>query len=320
MNNFWEDQLSSGYYDNIVTTGVKNRRGIQACWHILTYKKVAKYVNNSFNHLDYACGPGTLIGQFTNANSIGVDLSSNQINYAIKKYGTKGNFMTIENFDFSKPANKFEIITILGLFEYLEDSDILRLLDKIYDSLKPVISACNGDAIGVGATMQLPTDVRIAAKSSRFGFVFAKRGIVPDGCASWFLPKIVGIPMALELCYSGKIIDSNEALRIGLVNYLVEDNELLTKAIEISDLFCNSSAPVSVAMTRHMLWSLSADNNPENSHIIESKLIDSRGASEDAKEGVMSFLEKREAHFKNKISSDLPSDFPWRKSQFNNED
>ena len=151
---------------------------------------------------------------------------------------------------------------------------------KIYNSLKPIISACNGDAIGVGATMQLPTDVRIASKSSRFGFVFAKRGIVPDGCASWFLPKIVGIPMALELCYSGKIIDSSEALRIGLVNYVVEDNELLTKAIEISDLFCNSSAPVSVAMTRHMLWSLSADSNPENSHIIESKLINSRGASE----------------------------------------
>jgi enoyl-CoA hydratase/carnithine racemase len=167
--------------------------------------------------------------------------------------------------------------------------------------------------------MQLPTDVRIASKSSRFGFVFAKRGIVPDGCASWFLPKIVGIPMALELCYSGKIIDSSEALRIGLVNYVVEDNELLTKAIEISDLFCNSSAPVSVAMTRHMLWSLSADSNPENSHIIESKLINSRGASEDAKEGVMSFLEKRDADFKNKISSDLPPDFPWRESQFNDE-
>ena len=190
---------------------------------------------------------------------------------------------------------------------------------KIYNSLKPIISACNGDAIGVGATMQLPTDVRIASKSSRFGFVFAKRGIVPDGCASWFLPKIVGIPMALELCYSGKIIDSSEALRIGLVNYVVEDNELLTKAIEISDLFCNSSAPVSVAMTRHMLWSLSADSNPENSHIIESKLINSKGASEDAKEGVMSFLEKRDADFKNKISSDLPPDFPWRESQFNDE-
>jgi enoyl-CoA hydratase/carnithine racemase len=187
---------------------------------------------------------------------------------------------------------------------------------KIYNSLKPIISACNGDAIGVGATMQLPTDVRIASKSSRFGFVFAKRGIVPDGCASWFLPKIVGIPMALELCYSGKIIDSSEALRIGLVNYVVEDDNLIDKAVQISDLFCNSTAPVSVAMTRHMLWSLSAEDNPENAHIIESKLINSRGASDDAKEGVMSFLEKRSANFKNTISSDLPNDFPWRESQF----
>lgn len=187
---------------------------------------------------------------------------------------------------------------------------------KIYNSLKPVIAACNGDAVGVGATMQLPADVRIASKASRFGFVFAKRGIVPDGCASWFLPKIVGIPMALELCYSGKIIDASEALKIGLVNYLVDDNELLTKAIELANTFCDSSAPVSVAMTRHMLWSLSADDNPENAHVIESKLIDSRGASDDAKEGVMSFLEKRSANFKNKISSDLPNDFPWRKSQF----
>ena len=136
MNNFWEEQLSPGYYDNIVTTGVKNKRGIQACWHILTYKKVAKYINDSSNHLDYACGPGTLIGQFTNANSIGVDLSSNQINYAIEKYGTKGNFITIDNYDLSKQINKFEIVTILGLFEYLDDNDILILLDKIYDSLK----------------------------------------------------------------------------------------------------------------------------------------------------------------------------------------
>jgi enoyl-CoA hydratase/carnithine racemase len=181
---------------------------------------------------------------------------------------------------------------------------------KIYNSLKPVIAASNGDAVGVGATMQLPADIRIASKNSRYGFVFAKRGIVPDGCASWFLPKIVGIPSALELCYSGKIIDAKEALRIGLANSLVEDDEL------ISNLFCDSSAPISIAMTRHMLWSLSADDNPENAHIIESKLIDSRGASDDAKEGVMSFLEKRRADFKNSISSDLPDDFPWRKSQF----
>ncbi len=190
---------------------------------------------------------------------------------------------------------------------------------KIYNSLKPVIAASNGDAVGVGATMQLPADIRIASKKSRYGFVFAKRGIVPDGCASWFLPKIVGISSALELCYSGKIIDATEAYRIGLVNYLVEDDQLISKAIEISDMFCNSSAPVSMAMTRHMLWSLSADDSPENAHVIESKLIDSRGLSDDAKEGVMSFLEKRRANFKNKISSDLPDNFPWRKSQFKDE-
>ena len=204
-----------------------------------------------------------------------------------------------------------------GQFEsdYRRDAGgILNL--KIYNSLKPVIAACNGDAVGVGATMQLPADVRIATTNSRFGFVFAKRGIVPDGCASWVLPKIVGIQNALELCYSGEIIDAQKASKIGLVNYLVDEDKLLNKAIEISNLFFDSSAPVSVAMTRHMLWSLSADDSPENAHIIESKLIDSRGASDDAKEGVMSFLEKRQPDFQNKISSDLPKDFPWRKSKF----
>ena len=122
--------------------------------------------------------------------------------------------------------------------------------------------------------------------------------------------------MALELCYSGKIINSTEAQRIGLVNYLVDEDDLIIKAIEISNMLCDSTAPISVAMTRHMLWSLSAEDNPENAHIIESKLINSRGASDDAKEGVMSFLEKRDAKFSNKISSDLPDDFPWRKSIF----
>ncbi|MAR95223.1 MAG: enoyl-CoA hydratase [Gammaproteobacteria bacterium] len=202
--------------------------------------------------------------------------------------------------------------------DYRRDAGGILTL-KIYNSLKPVIAACNGDAVGVGATMQLAADIRLAAKKSRFGFVFAKRGIVPDGCASWFLPKIVGISKALELCYSGNLIDAEEAFQIGLVNYLVDDEkELIKESVNLAKQFSVSSAPVSVAMTRHMLWTFSADPDPENAHIIESKLIDSRGLSEDAKEGVMSFLEKRKPNFKNKISTDFPSIFPWRKSKFKN--
>jgi len=222
----------------------------------------------------------------------GADLSSGEKTFD-KSFDTKGKFES----DFRRDAG-----------------GILSL--KIYNSLKPVISACNGVAVGIGATMQLPTDIRIGTKDSRYGFVFAKRGIVPDGCASWFLPKIIGISNALELCYSGRIINATEALNIGLLNYLVDEDQLIDKAIELSNLFFDSSAPISIAMTRHMLWSLSADDNPEHAHIIESKLIDSRGASDDAKEGVMSFLQKRGPNFKNKISSDMPSDFPWRTSNF----
>ncbi len=202
------------------------------------------------------------------------------------------------------------------------DHDFMRdaggiLSLKIFNSLKPVISASNGAAVGVGATMQLPADIRIGTNKSKFGFVFSNRGIVPDGCASWFLPRIIGISKSLELCFSGEIIGSNHALDIGLLNYLVEEDELIPKSLEIANKISDSSAPISNAMTRHMLWSFSADENPENAHIIESKLINSRGASEDAKEGVMSFLEKRKPNFKNKISSDMPPSFPWRKSHFN---
>ena len=244
------------------------------------------YVNNNNNI------KSLVITGSERAFCAGADLSSGEKTFD-KSFDTKGIFES----DFRRDAG-----------------GILSL--KIYNSFKPVISACNGVAVGVGATMQLPTDIRIGTKNSRYGFVFAKRGIVPDGCASWFLPKIIGISKALELCYSGKIIDASEALNIGLLNYLVEEDQLITKAIEISNLFFDSSAPISIAMTRHMLWSLSAEDNPEHAHIIESKLIDSRGASDDAKEGVMSFLEKRDPKFKNKISTDMPSDFPWRTTNF----
>jgi len=193
--------------------------------------------------------------------------------------------------------------------EYRKDAGgILNL--ELYRCLKPVIIACNGDAVGVGATMQLPADVRIASSNARYGFVFANRGIVPDGCASWFLPRVIGISKSLQLCYSGKLIDAEEALNIGLIDYICDDN-VVEYALDKGKALCSSSAPVSIAMTRQMIWSLSGESNPELAHEIESKAIDSRGQSDDAKEGVMSFLEKRKPKFKNKVSSDMPEVYPW---------
>ena len=193
--------------------------------------------------------------------------------------------------------------------EYRKDAGgILNL--ELYRCLKPVIIACNGDAVGVGATMQLPADIRIASSNARYGFVFANRGIVPDGCASWFLPRVIGISKSLQLCYSGKLIDAEEALDIGLIDYICDDN-VVEYALDKGRALCSSSAPVSIAMTRQMIWSLSGESNPELAHEIESKAIDSRGQSDDAKEGVMSFLEKRKPKFKNKVSSDMPEVYPW---------
>ena len=193
--------------------------------------------------------------------------------------------------------------------EYRKDAGgILNL--ELYRCLKPVIIACNGDAVGVGATMQLPADIRIASSNARYGFVFANRGIVPDGCASWFLPRVIGISKSLQLCYSGKLIDAEEALNIGLIDYICDDN-VVEYALDKGRALCSSSAPVSIAMTRQMIWSLSGESNPELAHEIESKAIDSRGQSDDAKEGVMSFLEKRKPKFKNKVSSDMPEVYPW---------
>ena len=226
----------------------------------------------------------------------GADLSSGEKTFD-KSFDTRGRFES----DFRRDAG-----------------GILAL--RIYNSLKPVIAACNGDAVGVGATMQLAADIRVAHKSARYGFVFARRGIVPDGCASWFLPKLVGVSKSLELCYSGELISAEEGHKYGLVNYLVDDQEELIKtAIQLAKKFTDNSAQVSVAMTRHMLWNYSSDIDPENAHVMESKLIDFRGASDDAKEGVMSFLEKRKPNFTNKISKDFPAFFPWRESKFNDE-
>ena len=200
----------------------------------------------------------------------------------------------------------------------VQESDFRRdsggiLTLRMYKFLKPIVIACNGPAVGIGASMQLAADVRLASDQARFGFVFNNRGIVPDACSSWFLPKIVGISSALELTYSGRIIDASEALKLNLVSSIHDPENLLDNALDFAKNMVKNSAPVSIAVTRQMLWRSLEGSGPYDAHIVESKAIDSRGASEDAKEGVSSFLEKRTAEFKNKVSLDMPSFFPWWK-------
>ncbi|MDZ4307574.1 crotonase/enoyl-CoA hydratase family protein [Allopontixanthobacter sp.] len=186
-----------------------------------------------------------------------------------------------------------------------------RLALRLFQSTKPLICACNGVAVGVGATMQLAMDFRLAADSARYGFVFARRGIVPEACSSWFLPKIVGISQALEWCMTGRVFDAEEALRGGLVRSVHPAAELMdaaqTLALEIAD---NTSA-VSVAMTRAMLWRLSSAEHPMVAHRVDSRSIFRLSKGADAREGIQSFLEKRRPEFPGKISRDMPDFYPW---------
>lgn len=190
-----------------------------------------------------------------------------------------------------------------------------RVTLAIFECLKPVIAAVNGPAVEVGATMQLAMDIRIASDTARFGFVFSRRGIVPEACSSWFLPRIVGVPQALEWCYSGRVFDAQEALRGRLVKEVVSPAELLPRAYELAAEIRDNTSPVSVALIRQMMWRLSALDHPMAAHRIDSRGIYARGASADAKEGVVAFLEKRPARFPDKVSADMPSFFPWWEEQ-----
>jgi enoyl-CoA hydratase/carnithine racemase len=194
--------------------------------------------------------------------------------------------------------------------EYVRDGGG-RVSLAIFKCLKPVIAAVNGPAVGVGVTMQLPMDIRIAADGARFGFVFSRRGIVPEACSSWFLPKIVGISQALEWCYSGRVFDAKEALNGRLVKEVVAPDQLLPRAYELAAEIRDNTAPVSVALIRQMLWRLSATDDPMEAHKIDSRGIYSRGASGDVREGVVAFLEKRKANFPEVVSKNMPPYFPW---------
>ena len=177
---------------------------------------------------------------------------------------------------------------------------------RIFKSKKPVIGAINGDAVGVGATMTLPMDIRIASDSARFGFVFSRRGAVPEACSSWFLPRIVGISKALDWCYTGKVFNSQEALQYGLVSDVITGDKLLDRAIEIGSSYSNKTSAISVSLARQMMWSMLAATHPEEAHVLDSMAMEKMGKSPDIKEGIASFLEKRAPNFPMKVSKDLP--------------
>ena len=181
----------------------------------------------------------------------------------------------------------------------------------IFNCLKPVISACNGPAVGIGATMQCAMDVRLASEKAKFGFVFARRGIVPEAASSWFLPRIVGISKALEWCYSGRVFDAGEALEGGLVRSIYAPDDLLPATRAIAREIADSTSSVSVALIRQMMWRTLGAAHPMEAHRLDSQGIFHMGASADAKEGVRSFLEKRPAAFPGRVSQDMPSFFPW---------
>ncbi|MET0545234.1 MAG: crotonase/enoyl-CoA hydratase family protein [Caulobacterales bacterium] len=194
--------------------------------------------------------------------------------------------------------------------ESARDSGGLLTL-RIFRCLKPVIGAINGPAIGIGATMTLPMDIRLASQDARFGFVFARRGIVPEGASAFFLPRLVGIAQALEWSYSGRVFSAAEAKERGLVKAVTPPDELLPAAHAIAREITDNSAPVSVALIRQMMWRGLGMTDPMEAHQIDSRGILSRGRSADATEGVTSFLEKRPAKFPDKVSTCMPDYFPW---------
>jgi enoyl-CoA hydratase/carnithine racemase len=182
---------------------------------------------------------------------------------------------------------------------------------RLFESKKPLISACNGVAVGVGATMQLAMDIRLASETARYGFVFARRGIVPEAASSWFLPRIVGISQALEWCYSGRVFDAAEAKAGGLVRSVHAPADLMHAAQDLASEIAENTSAISVAMTRAMMWRLMTADHPMEAHKIDSRAIYRLSRGADAKEGIASFLDKRRPVYPGKVSEDMPDFYPW---------
>jgi enoyl-CoA hydratase/carnithine racemase len=182
---------------------------------------------------------------------------------------------------------------------------------RFFECTKPVIGAINGPAVGVGITMTLPFDIRLASTTSKIGFVFARRGLVPEACSSWFLPRLVGISKAMQWCVTGRVMPAEEALAGGLLRSLHEPDDLLPAAYALAAEIVENTSAVSVTLTRALLWRMLGEPHPMSAHRVDSALIDALGRGADVREGVMSFLEKRPPAFPNKVPADVPPAYPW---------
>ena len=192
-----------------------------------------------------------------------------------------------------------------------------RFTLRVFESLKPVIAAINGPAVGVGATMTLPMDIRLAAEDAKLGFVFARRGIVPEACSSWFLPRAVGISQAMEWVATGRVFPASEGLHAGLIRSLHPREELLGAARELALEIAENAAPVSVALARQMMWRMLGAEHPMLAHRADSRGMVARGQSADAAEGIGAFLDKRAADFPDRVSDGLPDVMPgWQAPEF----
>ena len=219
--------------------------------------------------------------------------------------------------DMSAGAARFDVAARAASAHGIRDNGGLVAL-RLYACLKPVIAAVNGAAVGVGATMLLPMDIRLAAATARFGFPFTRRGLVPEACSSWFLPRAVGMQRAMEWMATGRVFPAAEALEAGLVRSLHEPGDLLPAARALAEEIAAQAAPVSMALTRQMLWRMQGAAHPMEAHRLESCILLERGRSPDVGEGVAAFLEKRPARFSGRVSADMPP-LPWTDPGFDEE-
>lgn len=208
-----------------------------------------------------------------------------------------------DTFDYSTPRYQANVD------DHRDGGGIVTL--RIFESTKPIIAAINGPAVGVGITMTLPMDIRIASTNARMGFVFARRGIVPEACSSWFLPRLVGISRAAEWTYTGRVFNADEALAGNLVSRLVAPDDLLPTAYALAREIADNTSAMSVTLTRQMLWRMLGADHPMEAHKVDSKCIFFMGQSPDAMEGVSAFLQKRPAQFTMRPSTDMPPFYPW---------